>query len=444
MNKSQFMGAEPIPKLMLRLGIPSMLAQLVNMLYNIVDKIFLGHMPENSVLALGGIAVATPIIFIVSSFAAIVSGGGPPLAAIALGKSDKREAESIFNTSFSLLCIIAAVAMCFVYLFKTPLLFAFGASENNIAYADSYLTYYATGTFFVFAGTALSGFISAQGRADIAMRSVIIGALTNIILDPVFIYGLGLGVKGAAIATVIAQFLSAAYIYRFFCSKQSELKLRKQLLAPRLPLAKSIAKLGSSHFVMQSTEAAVAIVLNRQLLYYGGDAYVAALSIMSGIHSLVSTPLSGFNQGMQAILAYNYGAGNNERIKELIRRMLGIAITVKLLLQVGIMLFPELFASIFTKDVQVIQIVKSYIAVFLAGATIFVIQVVAQSFFVSTNKPVISLFVASLRKVILLIPFAYVFPTIFGVLGVYLAEGTADSMAGLVSAGILRRYYKRL
>jgi len=444
MQKSQFMGTAPIPQLMLKLGIPSMLAQLVNMLYNIVDKIFIGHMSEGGIMALGGIGISTPIIFIIGSFSGIVSGGGPPLAAIALGKGDKKEAEEIFSNCVSLLFCISLVSMLFVYFFKVPLLYLFGASGNNISHADTYLSYYILGTFFVFVGTGLNGFISAQGRADIAMRSVIIGAVANILLDPIFIYLFHMGVKGAAIATVIAQFLSAAFIYRFFYSPQSELKIKRQYLRMRFRIVKNITALGVSHFVMQSTEAAVVIVMNRQLLAYGGDVYVAAFAVMRSISSLVAVPMAGYNQGMQPLMSYNFGAGNTQRIKLVINRMLRITFLVKITFQLSFTLFPRMYASIFTKDPEAIAIVSRYVPILLAGTWIFAAQNVGQTFFVSTNKPVTSLFVASLRKVILLIPLALILPGHFGLVGIYLSEGVADTLSAATSGAILWRYYRKL
>lgn len=444
MNQSAAMGTERISKLMWRLGMPAMLAQLVNMLYNIVDKIFLGHMEKGGVMALGGLGVVTPIIFIIGSFAAIVSGGGPPLASIALGKDNKEEAERIFGNAIALLFLISVVSVISIYSFKTPLLRLFGASEKNIAYADEYLSYYLLGTFFAFTGVGLNGFISAQGRADIAMRSVLVGAVSNILLDPIFIYVLGMGVKGAAIATVLAQFLSACSIFAFFYSPASELKIRFANLRLQAEKIKRIAALGVSHFVMQSTEAAVVIVMNRQFLAYGNEVHIAAFAVMRSINSMLAVPLAGFNNGMQPIMAYNYGAGNTSRIKEVIKRMLVLTMSLKFLYQLLITLFPALFASIFTKDAEAIAVVSRYMPVLFVGMGVFSIQVAAQNFFVSTNKPKTSLFVASLRKVVLLIPLALLLPNFLGLYGVFLAEGVADTLSGAVSGVLLGHYYKKL
>lgn len=444
MKQSASMGTERIGKLMWRLGMPAMLAQLVNMLYNIVDKIFLGHMERGGVMALGGLGVVTPIIFIIGSFAAIVSGGGPPLASIALGKDNKEEAEKIFGNAIALLFLISLGSVLSIYTFKRPLLVLFGASEKNIGYADEYLSHYLLGTFFAFTGVGLNGFISAQGRAEIAMRSVLVGAVSNIILDPIFIYVLDMGVKGAAIATVLAQFLSACSIFAFFFSPASELRIRLANLRLKADKIKQIAALGVSHFVMQSTEAAVVIVMNRQFLAYGNEIHIAAFAIMRSINSMLAVPLAGFNNGMQPIMAYNFGAGNTARIKEVIGRMLRITMGLKFGYQLLITLFPAFFASLFTKDPEAIAAVSQYMPILFAGMGVFSIQVAAQNFFVSTNKPKTSLFVASLRKVVLLIPLALLLPNFFGLYGVFLAEGLADTMAGTVSAVLLLHHYRRL
>ena len=416
------LGTEKIGKLMLELALPSVLAQIVNVLYNIVDRIYIGRIPDVGSLALTGVGVTFPIITIISAFAGFASGGGAPLAAIALGQKNRDRAEKILGSSTSLLLFFSVCLMAFFFFFQTPLLYLFGASSNTIRYASTYISIYLVGTVFV----ELAVGLSCQGHARTAMCSVLIGAVINIGLDPVFIFVLHMGVSGAALATILSQALSAAWVLRFLTSKKSGVRLSLRTMKPDFSILGSVMALGISPFIMSATESAITIVMNHGLQTYGGDLYVGSMTILQSVLQLIFVPVNGFTNGVQPIISYNFGAGQFDRVRQTIRRMIAITFTAAFVYVVFAMLRPALFAGLFTTDPELIVIVEKVLPVYIAGMAIFGLQSGVQSSFLGLGQAKISLFIALLRKVILLIPLALILPHFFGVMGVYYAEPIAD------------------
>ena len=414
------LGTEKIGKLMLELALPSVLAQIVNVLYNIVDRIYIGRIPDVGSLALTGVGVTFPIITIISAFAGFASGGGAPLAAIALGQKNRERAEKILGSSTSLLLFFSVLLMAFFFVFQTPLLYLFGASDNTIGYASTYISIYLVGTVFVELAVGLNTFISCQGHARTAMCSVHIG------LDPVFIFVLHMGVSGAALATVLSQALSAAWVLRFLTSKKSGIRLSLRTMKPDFAILGSVMALGISPFIMSATESAITIVMNHGLQTYGGDLYVGSMTILQSVLQLIFVPVNGFTNGVQPIISYNFGAGQFDRVRQTIRRMIAITFTATFVYVVFAMLRPALFAGLFTTDPELIAIVVKVLPVYIAGMAIFGLQSGVQSSFLGLGQAKIALFIALLRKVILLIPLALILPHFFGVMGVYYAEPIAD------------------
>ena len=402
------------------------LAQIVNVLYNIVDRIYIGRIPDVGSLALTGVGVTFPIITIISAFAGFASGGGAPLAAIALGQKNRERAEKILGSSTSLLLFFSVLLMAFFFVFQTPLLYLFGASDNTIGYASTYISIYLVGTVFVELAVGLNTFISCQGHARTAMCSVLIGAVVNIGLDPVFIFVLHMGVSGAALATVLSQALSAAWVLRFLTSKKSGIRLSLRTMKPDFTILGSVMALGISPFIMSATESAITIVMNHGLQTYGGDLYVGSMTILQSVLQLIFVPVNGFTNGVQPIISYNFGAGQFDRVRQTIRRMIAITFTATFVYVVFAMLRPALFAGLFTTDPELIAIVAKVLPVYIAGMAIFGLQSGVQSSFLGLGQAKISLFIALLRKVILLIPLALILPHFFGVMGVYYAEPIAD------------------
>ena len=395
-------------------------------LYNIVDRIYIGRIPDVGSLALTGVGVTFPIITIISAFAGFASGGGAPLAAIALGQKNRDRAEKILGSSTSLLLFFSVCLMAFFFFFQTPLLYLFGASSNTIRYASTYISIYLVGTVFVELAVGLNTFISCQGHARTAMCSVLIGAVINIGLDPVFIFVLHMGVSGAALATILSQALSAAWVLRFLTSKKSGVRLSLRTMKPDFSILGSVMALGISPFIMSATESAITIVMNHGLQTYGGDLYVGSMTILQSVLQLIFVPVNGFTNGVQPIISYNFGAGQFDRVRQTIRRMIAITFTAAFVYVVFAMLRPALFAGLFTTDPELIVIVEKVLPVYIAGMAIFGLQSGVQSSFLGLGQAKISLFIALLRKVILLIPLALILPHFFGVMGVYYAEPIAD------------------
>ncbi len=425
MNKER-LGTEPLGRLMVSLAVPAVAAQLINVLYNIVDRIYIGHIRGYGDIALTGVGVTFPIIMLISAFSAFAGMGGAPLASIELGKKDIRKAEQILGNSAGMIVLFSIVLTIGFSIFKTPVLYAFGASEVTIGYAKSYIGIYLVGTIFVQIAVGLNTFISGQGESKIAMLSVVIGALLNICLDPVLIFVLDMGVKGAALATVVSQAVSAAWVIRFLTSKRSMMKLKTEHMRLKKEIVVRIAGLGISPFIMQSTESMVGITLNSGLQNYGGDLYVGTMSIMTSIMQLILIPVQGISQGVQPIISYCYGAGDKERVKGTFTRLLIAGLLGTLILGGMAVLAPGVYAGIFTSNEELIRLTCQVMPVYFLGITIFGLQSACQSTFLALGQAKVSLFIALLRKVILLIPLAVIFPRFMGVMGVYRAEPVAD------------------
>lgn len=358
------LGEGSVGKLLLSLALPAIVAQLVNVLYNIVDRIFIGRM-VNGEVAMAGVGVAFPIIMIISAFSALIGMGGAPLAAIKMGEKDNEGAEKIISNSFSTLIIIGLICTIVFLIFKEDLLWAFGASDATIGYAVDYLTIYLIGTVFVQIALGMNPFINTQGFAKIGMVTVVIGAIINIVLDPIFIFKLNLGVKGAALATILSQFVSAIWVLTFLFGKKSILKIRVNYLAPKFKVLLPIVALGVSPFIMQSTESLVLISMNNKLQLYGGDLAVGAMTIMSSIMQIVTLPLMGLSQGAQPIISYNFGAKNIERVKRTFKLLLTSCLTYTFIMWAALMVFPEVFVGIFNNKPELVEITSWSMRIFL-------------------------------------------------------------------------------
>ena len=430
-DKKAFLGTAPVGKLLLRLALPTVVAQLINMLYNVVDRIYIGHMPDDGDLALTGVGVCMPIIMIVSAFAALISSGGAPRASICLGKGEQDTAERILGGCLTLQLVISAVLTAALLLFNRPLLLAFGASENTVAYAVSYMSVYAMGTVFVQLTLGMNAFVTAQGFTRVSMLSVVIGAGSNILLDPLFIYGMDMGVRGAALATIISQALSCAWVILFLMSRRSILRIRKEYLglSPRIILP--CLALGSATFVMQASESVISVCFNSSLLGYGGDIAVGAMTILTSVMQFAMLPLQGIAQGAQPILGYNYGAKNADRVKKTYRILLITCLTYSLAIWGLVLLFPRAFASVFTPDAALLDFTARALPIYFFGVGIFGIQIACQMTFVSLGNAPSSVIVAVVRKFVLLLPLIYIVPHLVAnpTMGVYLAEPIADVIA---------------
>ena len=430
-DQKAFLGTAPVGRLLFRLALPTVIAQLINMLYNVVDRIYIGHMPGDGDLALTGVGVCMPIIMIVSAFAALVSSGGAPRASIHLGKQEPETAERILGGCFTLQLVISAVLTAVLLIFNRPLLLAFGASENTIRFAASYMGIYALGTVFVQLTLGMNAFVTAQGFTKVSMLSVVIGAAANIALDPLFIYGLGMGVRGAALATVLSQALSCVWVMLFLTGKRSILRIKRQnlTLSPRVILP--CLALGSATFVMQASESVISICFNSSLLGYGGDVAVGAMTILTSVMQFALLPMQGIAQGAQPILGYNYGAKKADRVKKTYRLLLVTCLTYSLVIWGLVLLFPRAFASVFTPDTALLNFTERVLPVYFFGVGIFGIQIACQMTFVSLGNAASSVIVAVMRKFVLLIPLIYIVPHLVSdaTLGVYLAEPIADIAA---------------
>lgn len=442
MRNDEKLGTAPLGRLMLSLALPTVLAQLINVLYNVVDRIYIGHMQGDGNLALTGVGVTLPIITLIAAFSAFAGAGGAPLAAIELGKKDERKASLIMGNSAWLLVFFSIVLTIGFLIFKIPILYAFGASSKTIAYANDYITIYLLGTIFVQLALGMNAFISGQGAAKAAMLSVLIGAVINIVLDPIFIFALHLGVRGAALATVISQFVSAVWVVSFLKSKRSVLYLK--LVRPDKSLILKIAALGIAPFVMQSTESLVTITFNTGLQRYGGDLYVGSMSILMSIMQLIVIPVNGITQGVQPIVSYNYGAGNRLRVKETVIRLVSVCLLGTLILA-GVAIFcPGIYASMFTNDAELVALTCRIMPIFFLGIAIFGIQAACQSTFLALGQAKVSLFIATLRKIILLIPLALILPKFSGVKGIYIAEPVSDVISVIVTSVLCVITLKRI
>lgn len=440
-----FLGTQPIKKLLPKLAVPTVIAQLVNMLYNIVDRIYIGHIPEVGSLALTGIGVCMPLILIVSAFSAFVASGGAPRASIFMGRGDGDSAEKTLGGCLTMQVIISLLLTAAMLIRKDELLYLFGASENTISYAVDYMGIYALGTIFVQITLGLNSFITAQGFAKIGMKTVIIGAVLNIVLDPVFIFALGMGVKGAALATIISQAVSCAWVISFLCGSKTVLRLKKENLLSGLRLTPPCIALGLSVFVMQASESVISMCFNTSLLRYGGDIAVGAMTILSSVMQFAMLPLQGVAQGAQPITSYNFGAGNSARVRESFRLLLTVCLVYSVALWGLVMLFPRIFVGMFASDAQLIDFASRALRIYCGAMFIFGIQISCQMTFVSIGYALCSIIVAVMRKFVLLIPLIYIMPQLLSdkVSAVYAAEPVADSLAVIFTAVMFAVNFKK-
>ncbi|WP_010295534.1 MULTISPECIES: MATE family efflux transporter [Clostridium] len=433
-----------IGNLLFKLATPAIIAQIVNVLYNIVDRIFIGRI-ENGDIAMAGVGIAFPIIMIISAFAALIGMGGAPLAAIKMGEKDNDSAEKILSNSFSMLIIISLILTVTFLIFNEPILWAFGASNATIGFAKDYLIIYLIGTLFVQISLGMNPFINTQGFAKIGMITVLIGAAVNILLDPIFIFVFDMGVKGAAIATVTAQFVSALWVIFFLFGKKSILKIRKKYMVPNLKIIFPIITLGVAPFIMQSTESLVLITLNNKLQVYGGDLAVGAMTIMSSISQIVTLPLTGLTQGAQPIISYNFGAKNIDRVKDTFKLLLKSSIIYAVVVWISLMVFPEVFVSIFNDKAELLAITSWSIKIFFGGIFAIGAQIACQQTFLALGQAKTSLFLALLRKIVLLIPLTFIIPIFMEnkLQGVLLAEPVADIIAAITTVTCFTIFYKK-
>lgn len=443
MNSNTDLGKDNIFKLLFKLSTPAIIAQLVNVLYNIIDRIFIGKM-ENGELAMAGVGIAFPIILIINSFSSLVGMGGAPLCAIKLGEGDNEGAKKIMNNGFSMLLLASLILTIFFSIFKENILIMFGASEHTLPYAVDYIGIYVLGTVFVQISLGMNSYINTQGFAKIGMMTVTLGAIINIILDPILIFGFGLGVKGAAIATIISQAVSALWVLKFLTGKKTTLKLTKNSLGFDKKITKSIASLGIAPFAMQATESLVIISLNSQLAKFGGDLAVGAMTIMSSINQLVLLPNLGFTQGSQPIISYNLGAKNLSRVRNTFKLTVLVCSTYTLIIYLLIHNIPEVFVSLFNNDPELMKITVDSIRIFFAGIIILGFQVSCQTTTLALGEAKISLFIATLRKVILLIPLIFILPNFFEdkMFAILVSAPIADFVTVIITAILFYRLYK--
>ena len=432
MNQDKtFLGTEPIGPLLRRLAIPTVAAQIVNMLYNIVDRIYIGHMPMGGDLALTGLGVCMPVILIVSAFAALVASGSAPRASIAMGQGDHDKAERILGGSFTLQILLSLTLTAVLLLWGDDLLLAFGASANTIGYASDYLGVYAIGTLFVQLTLGMNAFITAQGFAQVGMKTVLIGAVCNIVLDPLFIFALDMGVRGAALATVLSQAVSCVWVVTFLRGKQTLLRLEKASLPIRPRLILPCVALGTATFIMQASESVISVCFNASLLKYGGDLAVGAMTILSSVMQFAMLPLQGIAQGAQPISSYNFGAGSARRVRQTFRLLLKVCLGYALVLWACIQLFPGAFARIFTPEPELVAFTAGMLRIYCGALFLMGIQIACQMTFVSIGNAPCSIIVAVLRKFVLLLPLIYLLPHLLAdqTRAVFLAEPVADTIA---------------
>ena len=444
-NDKNFLGTAPIGKLLLKLSIPTVIAQLINMLYNVVDRIYIGHIPGEGSLALTGVGVCMPIIMIVTAFAALISSGGAPRASICMGKQDNKSAEQILGNCFSLQIVVSIVLTVVLLIWNKDLLMAFGASKNTLGYATDYMRIYALGTLFVQLTLGMNAFITAQGFTTTSMVSVLIGAICNITLDPVFIFVFNMGVKGAALATVLSQAISTIWVVVFLSGKKTQLHLRKKYMGLKPKIFLPCVALGLATFIMQASESVVTVCFNSSLLYYGGDIAVGAMTILTSVMQFAMLPLQGIAQGSQPIASYNYGAKNADRVKKTFRLLVITCLTYSTLLWAAVQIIPKVFVSIFTSDAKLVAFTAPMLKIYLGGLFLFGIQIACQITFTSLGKAVNSIIVAVVRKFVLLLPLIYIMPHVVSnpTIGVYMAEPIADIIAVLFTSVLFTFQFKK-
>ena len=446
--RSVDLGSGNVRKLMFSLALPTILSQIVNMLYNLVDRVYIGHMqPVDTVgaLALTGVGVCLPVILIISAFAALLAMGGAPRASIFEGRGEPGQSERIMGNSFTLLVCISLVLTVLLQLFAEPLLLLFGASENTIGYALSYLKIYSLGTICVQMTLGMNAYITAQGFTTVSMKTVLIGAILNTILDPIFIFVLDMGARGAALATILSQTVSALWVLRFLTGSTTRWRLRRENLRPVPAVFLPSLALGLSPFIMQSTESLIAVCFNSSLLKYGGDIAVGCMTVLISIMQLAMMPLQGLTQGAQPIVSYNFGARNAQRVRDAFKTLLTACLTYSLVLWAAVQLFPRTFVLIFNNDPQLVAYAAKALRIYMAATGIFGIQIACQQTFIALGNAKTSLFLAALRKIILLIPLIYILPHFFvnKVIAVFLAEPVADLLSVATTATMFSIQFRK-
>ncbi len=446
-DNNEMLATAPVGKLLFKLAVPTVTAQLINMLYNIVDRIYIGHIPDIGANALTGVGVCMPLIMVVSAFAALVGYGGAPRSSIYMGRGDRESAERTLGNCFVVQIIISVILTVLLLAFNRPLLLAFGASENTIEYAVDYMNIYAAGTVFVQLTLGMNMFITAQGFAKTGMLSVLIGAVANIILDPIFIFGLDMDVEGAALATIISQAVSCAWVLAFLFGKKTDLRIRAKYMPLRANIIMPALALGLSNFVMQASESAISVCFNSSLLKYGGDTAVGAMTILTSVMQFAMLPLQGLGQGAQPIISYNYGAKNAQRVRSAFKLLLITDLCYAVILWLAVMLFPGAFAAMFTSEADLMEFTKNALRIYMACALLFGIQMACQSTFVAIGNAKASITVAVVRKFVLLIPLIYIMPVIFTrdkTMAVYMAEPVADFIAVTFTAILFSVLFKKV
>lgn len=446
MEQKILLGTEPVGRLLFKLSVPTVIAQVINMMYNLVDRVFIGHIPGEGSLALTGVGVCMPLILLVSALAALVSSGGAPRASIYMGRNENEYAEKILGGCFTLQILVSAVFTFVLLLWNEEMLLAFGASERTVEYATAYMNIYAAGTVFVQLTLGMSAFISCQGFTKVSMCSVVIGAVLNIALDPLFIFIMGMGVKGAALATVISQFASCIWVMAFITGKRTVLRLRRSnmRLSPKVILP--CIALGTAVFIMQASEGVISICFNSSLLNYGGDTAVGTMTIMTSVMMFAMLPLQGIGQGAQPVISYNYGAGNRERVKKAFRLLITVSIIYAVLLHLAIMLVPKAFVAVFTTDRELIEFASPMMRIYFAGLALMGVQTACQLTLTALGKAVSSIIVAVVRKFVLLIPLIYILPHVMAdrTMAVYMSEPAADVIAVSFTAVLFAVKFRKI
>ena len=441
------LGRDRVGTLLVRLALPAIAAQLINALYNIVDRMYIGHIEGVGDVALTGLGVCFPVLMFLSALSALVGMGGGSRAAIRMGEGREDLANEILGSCAALLAVISAAVTVVFQLLKEPMLLLFGASGNTIGYAADYLGVYLWGTLFVQVSLGLNNFITTQGFSTYSMATVVIGAVTNIVLDPIFIFGFGMGVKGAALATILAQGVSALWVLSFLRGRRTRLRLQARCLRLRWSILAPVVAIGVSPFIMQSTESLVNIALNSSLKHYGGDLYVGAMTIASSIMQVLWMPFQGLAQGAQPIIGYNYGAGSLDRVKRCFSLMLRFSLLLSVAGWAAVELFPGVFVALFNNKPELVALTVRVLRIYMAGFFMMGLQSACQQTFVALGQARVSLFLALLRKVILLIPLIYLLPLLLTgnqVFAVYLAEPAADLLAATATGLVFLRRFPRI
>lgn len=442
------LGKGPVGKLLFSLAVPTITSQIVNMLYNLVDRVYIGHMtPVDTVgqLALTGVGVCLPIIMVISAFAALLAMGGAPRASIEEGRGNPAGSEQIMGNCFTMLVICSVILTVVFEILAEPMLLTFGASENTIGYALEYMRIYCLGTIFVQVTLGMNAYITAQGFTTTSMKTVILGAGLNTVLDPIFIFGFGMGVRGAALATILSQAISAAWVLRFLRGAKTKWHLRKEHLRPQAKVVLPCLALGMSPFIMQSTESLIAVCFNASLLKYGGDLAVGTMTVLTSLMQFAMMPLQGLTQGAQPIISYNYGARNPERVRKAFKCQLLAAVVYSMTLWILVQLFPRMFILIFNNNPELVDYAAWALRIYMAATGIFGVQIACQQTFVALGNAKISLFLAVLRKIILLIPLIYILPHFFAnqAFAVFLAEPVADLLAVCTTATTFSIHFRK-